>query len=1700
MNDTDPQVGTDNPDHSKEPAGSSLHRYESLLQSIDGIVWEADAETLKFIFVNNQAERLLGYPVRQWLTEPDFWVNHIHPDDREWAANYCRECTKNKQDHSFEYRMIAADGRVVWLRDVVTVAVAANGRLRLRGVMVEITDQIETTNALVTSETRLKLLLDQMPAIMWSTDTELRFTGLAGRGLASFEMPEGGLTGVSLSEYFRNDDPAFPAIAAHQGALLGQSSSYELGMAGRVFDCHVEPLRSANGEIAGCVGIALDVTERLEAKDALRRNEELFRAIVEDQTEMIVRWKPDGTRTFVNQAYCRTFGGTPSDFVGTSFYPHILEEYREGIREKVRSLTPGNPVATEMHQSISAGGKICWQEWTDRGIFDAHGTLVELQSTGRDITERKLAEERMGLLHSIVDDVESATDLNSALDVVLRRLCQKTGWVLGQVWLPNEDHTALECCPSWFAAEPGFEEFRDASCSAIIPPGVDIPGRVWTSRQCIWVEEVALDTNFPRLGAAERAGIRSCLGVPVLSSGETVVILEFFVREPLDEDEQFVAFMGTIAVQMGLVIERKRAEGRLHLMSERLQLATKAAQIGIWDWDIKNDKLVWDDATYRLFGMRRENFGGNIEALTDAIVADDRASVTEMLRATLQGEREFEGEFRILLPDGSIRYIEAKSQVFRDDGGAPIRMVGVNYDITRRKLAEHSLRESKAELTEAQRLAKVGSWTWDVATDVITWSDEVYRRRGVDTAETPPKLSDHQSFYTPESWAALRAAVEDSVATGKSYELELEIVRPGGRRAWTVIRSEVIRDAGGNVVKLRGTTQDITEEKLAEERLRLSEERFAKAFRASPDPISIYRHKDGVLLEVNERWVTVYGFTREEAIGRTSLQLRQINPVERERLRDLLSTQHSVRNFEIDLDTKAGEVRHISLSAEQIVINGELCNIFLHSDITEHKRAEERNQKLIHAMGERVKELTALHKTARILQDEDKSIPELLDEIVRTLPHAWQYPEITACRIYLGELELKTSNFKPTKWKQIADFTVAGAPGAIEVVYLEERSEADDGPFLAEERSLIDSLAEMISTALNHRIGQEELRESQRRFSDTLTNLEMIAVMTDTDGIITFCNDYLLRLTGWERAYVIGHNWYEMFIPDEERETVRNLLESMPSYFENNILTRSGEHRLVRWTNTALRSIDGQLIGVAALGDDITERKEIERQLIKSEERYRDLVENALDIIYTHDLAGSYTSINKAGERITGYARDEVLGMNLAQIMDPDSLDRSREMLATKLAGQDETVYDLNIIAKDGRRISIEVSTRLVVQDGKEVGVQGIARDVTERRQLEEQLRQSQRLESVGHLAGGIAHDFNNMLTAINGYSDLTLRQLPADDPLRSHVEEIKKAADRSASLTQQLLAFSRKQVLQLKVFNLNEVVLDMQKMLHTLIGENIDLQTDCASDLGSIKADPGQIEQVVLNLAVNARDAMPRGGDLTIKTENVYLDKETAEQLLAAEGPHVLLSVKDNGSGIDEETCRHIFEPFYTTKELGKGTGLGLATVYGIVKQSRGCIWVDSEVGSGTTFQIYFPLVDEGVQTLERKPERGIALTGTETILLIEDEELVRSLVRDLLKNCGYKVLVAANAAEAFAACKQQGKKPIHLLVADVVMPDKSGPELAGELSGIYPKMKVLYISGYTDDAVMHHGILNSDINFLQKPFTAESLAAKVREVLDKK
>ena len=613
---------------------------------------------------------------------------------------------------------------------------------------------------------------------------------------------------------------------------------------------------------------------------------------------------------------------------------------------------------------------------------------------------------------------------------------------------------------------------------------------------------------------------------------------------------------------------------------------------------------------------------------------------------------------------------------------------------------------------------------------------------------------------------------------------------------------------------------------------------------------------------------------------------------------------------------------------------------------------------------------------------------------------------------------------------------------------------------------------------------------------------DMIAVV-DMEGRRIYNSLSYQSVLGYSPEELQASSAFEQIHPDD-REQVRKAAEEARVRGSGKTLEYRFRHKNGNWlfiesTSSVIRNAKGEPEKLVIVNRDITERKKTEEALRRSETGFRTVVEDAPYGIFRANAKARLLQVNPALQTMLGYeSEEELLHSDLANDIFRQAGEYQR-MIDQLIRAEEFKDMEMEWKRKDGTPITVRCSGRRGGEgNGSPAYFELFAEDVTEKRVLERQLRMAQKMEAIGRLSGGIAHDFNNLLGVIIGYSALLKRKLTESNALFDHALEIEKAGQRAASLTKQLLAFSRQQVLTPSVLNLNTLATDMEKMLPRLLGEDIEVRLVLDSELGQVKADQSQIEQVIMNLAVNARDAMPVGGKLRILTSNVELDREYARSHPGSKTGHfVMLSVTDTGTGMDSETLAHIFEPFFTTKERGKGTGLGLATVYGVVKQSNGYIWVDSKLGEGTSFQVYLPRHNEQVLVEEQKNDTEEKLRGSESILLVEDADPLRKLAHTFLESAGFHVMTAESGERAMEVVAGY-LGTFDLLLTDVIMPGMNGRVLSEQLLPRQPGMKVLYMSGYTDSFIAGHGVLDPGTNLLHKPFTEEVLIRKIREVLD--
>jgi two-component system cell cycle sensor histidine kinase/response regulator CckA len=859
--------------------------------------------------------------------------------------------------------------------------------------------------------------------------------------------------------------------------------------------------------------------------------------------------------------------------------------------------------------------------------------------------------------------------------------------------------------------------------------------------------------------------------------------------------------------------------------------------------------------------------------------------------------------------------------------------------------------------------------------------------------------------------------------------------------------------------------------------------------------------REGIVRVANRAACRLLGFSEGSLVGESITVIQNFFP--REKIESVLETG-SLRNYKVSYPVPDNGVLMLEISASVIRDRAgyPVAVVCLARDITERRQAEE----AIKASEERFRSVAQSANDAIVSADSRGDIISW-NRGAQTM-FGYREEEILGRPLTV----LMPERYRAGHRKGLERMRTTGEAHVIGKT-VELHGLRKDGTEFPLELSLAtwktgheNFYSGIIRDITERKRAEEALKESNEFNQQIIASAKQGIIVYDRELKYVLWNPFMEEMVGLSADQVLGKHCLELF-PFLRDQGVYALLEralegeyaTAPNI--NYSIPLTGRTGWVSGQYGPFRNATGEIIGVIGILSDITEQKRGEEALRQSEEQFRLLVATVKDYaIIMLDPAGHVVSWNEGAERIKGYRADEIMGQHFSRFLPREDIEAGKPALALKIAVEQGTYEETGWrVRKDGTRFWANVVITAIRDQAETLrGFSKVTRDITERKHLEEQLRQSQKMEAIGSLAGGIAHDFNNLLMVITGYSQLLLDRLDQGDPLRGDIKEIKQAGERAAGLTQQLLTFSRRQMLTLEVLDLNAIVTGMGNMLRRLIGENIHLVLRPEQALGMVKADRGQIEQVIMNLVVNARDAMSRGGQLTIETANVEMNETQASRHgnLKA-GAYVMLAVTDTGCGMDVDTQARIFEPFFTTKEQGKGTGLGLSTVYGIINQSKGSIEVESEPGKGSTFTIYLSRIKSEVKTEGSAVAAGVP-RGSETILVVEDEDIVRGLLRKVLQANGYVVLEAASGRDALWL-SQDHAGPIQLLITDVVMPGMNGRELAERLMPLRPDMKVIFISGYIDDAVVRKGVAEFQANFLQKPIEPSILMRKVREVLER-
>jgi two-component system, cell cycle sensor histidine kinase and response regulator CckA len=1184
------------------------------------------------------------------------------------------------------------------------------------------------------------------------------------------------------------------------------------------------------------------------------------------------------------------------------------------------------------------------------------------------------------------------------------------------------------------------------------------------------------------------------LGPGLLATALSASVAEYFFLQsrgslttPSPDNKIGLALFVLVGVGISAladVMDRRAAE--LRRSKAELDRAQSVARIGSWYLDIPGSVLTWSDETYRIFQVP---MGTPIteEGFLRQVHPDDRQPLLDAWSAAVI-RKNHDFEHRILVGD-EIKWVRERAQIELDADGKPISATGTVQDITDRKRSEMAQELLASIITSSS--AAIASGTLDGI--VTSWNPGAEAMYGYTAEEMIGK-----SIYRVVP-PGLSSEIVETAERGRRGEraLQFETVRTrkDGSRIDVSRSTSPIFDHTGRVIGISLIAHDISERKRAEEKLRASEERLRLAQRVAGIGTFDWDVQTGL-----SRWTPelerLYGLTPGTFDGRPETFLNLIHPQDRARVAALL--QEADRTGEGEGEWRVvwpdGTVRWLAsrwgVSKDE---GGKPDRAFgINLDITERKRAEEKSRKTEVRLQLQIDRMPigciVWDKRIRVTQwnpAAERIFGFTAEEVMGRHPSEFMIPagtrpqlEAIISKLVHGDTTVQSTNRNLTKSGRRISCQWTNTP-------LKE----PDGTLVG-----VLSMVEDVTERKRNDYARELLASIVTSTSD--------AIISETlEGKITSWNSGAEAIYGYQAKEMIGQSVACLIPPDRSSE-FSEILEKTTKpaqtiHLDTVRLRKDGSRVDVSLTVSPIRNRIGGVIGISVIGHDITERKRAEEQVRKASRYTRRLIEASPDPLLTISPDGKITDANFATETVTGLSRERLIGSDFCNYFtEPEQARKAYEHVF-----EQETVRDYPLAIRDifGRLTHVLYNASVFRNEAGEVeGVFAVARDISERRILEEQLLQAQKLEAIGQFAGGIAHDFNNLMSVILGYAGLIQERLSPGHALMQPVEHIRRAADRASGVTRRLLAFSRKQVMRPKLFSINDLVAEVSKMLARFLGENIEVLLKLSPDLARVKADPVQIEQVLMNLAVNARDAMPTGGTLTIATENVELDHDY-QKLHApiVPGSYVMFSVSDTGIGMSEETRSHLFEPFFTTKGMGEGTGLGLSIVYGVVKQSGGNIWVHSEEGQGTIFKVYLP-AHAAAEEMELKPEPQMKPPiDAGTILLVEDEAALAELAQEVLEREGYAVMSAGTAEEALQLARSH-PGPVQLLLTDVILRGRTdGIDLAAQLTKERPEIKVLFMSGYSDALTSSGRRFDPHLVLLEKPFSPASLCAKVSEVL---
>jgi PAS domain S-box-containing protein len=1515
--------------------------------------------------------------------------------------------------------------------------------------MRDITERHLAEQALKESEDRFRTLIEDSPESLFLTDVQ--GTVLAASRVAARRLGENldQIIGVLSFDLFPPEVSARRREMFDQAVATGLPVRLEDARGDRHFDIHYNPILDADGKVSRVSVLGIEITDRKKAEQALKESEATLRTLIEANPESLFLLDTRGVILAASHVAAQRLGKSLEEIIGTDLHgmlPPEVSKKRFEIMQKL--VTTGKPARFE-----DLRGDFYFDS-SITPIFD-QDKVVQVAVLAMDITNRKHAEQAL-------------KDSEARFRAIFAT-AQDTVFIKDRSFRYTQVNPAMER----LYGRPEAEIIGKTDLELV---GAADAERIWKQDRRVLNGEVV-----------KGAHTVPAQGVPVTFH---------YIKAPLhDEAGEIVGICG-IARDIS---DLRRAEDALEESEERFRMLFDHVPDAYILADMQGEIIDCNQAAEDLAGYGREELVGNNFACLPWLDFRQQVRLADLLAQTARGEVMGPVDFNLTRKDGG--------EVIAEGMSLPLYIQGQNLvltiirDVTARKRAEAGLRESEERfrmLFEHAPDSYILSNNQGEIIDCNKATDDL-------TGYLREELIGKNFAYLPILDLQQQIRMTELLAQAAPGEilgpLDFSFIRKDGREVLVEGKSLPLNIQGRTMVL--AIARDITARKLAEEALRESEERYRALFDASPDAITVMDLEMNFLMG-NRRGLEIWGQDSLDQ-GRFRKAIEYIVPEDRPRamaaMQALLATGQT-QTFDTTMVKQDG-TRFPSLNSAALIrdfAGKPQAIIGVARDITALKQAE-----------------AGLRESEQRFRDIIENAAEWVWEVDPQGKYTYSSPVVAQFLGYkpeeiLGQYFYDT--FLPEEREELKSAALATFAVKQPFKDFDNTNLHKDGRIVRLSTSGVPILDEQ-GNLLGYRGADIDITARKQAEEALAAHLEFLRLLLDTipnpiffkdaQGFYLGCNKAFEDFVGITRQEIVGKSVYDVSpreLADEyHRMDVAAFEATGTQVYESRVQAADGTRRHVVFHKATFPDPAGGVGGLVGIITDITGLKQAEAELRQSEQRFRLMAETIQDVFWiATPRIGKTVYVSPGFEYIWGRTSEALYRHPklFLETVHPEDRERVKsEIIAARERGV-AWDHEYRIIRPDGTMRWI-LNRGFPVRDDQGIVTlfTGVATDITEHKAMEGQLLQAQKMEAVGRLAGGVAHDFNNLLMAITGYGELMRAKVLKDDPLYGHLENILKAGERATALTQQLLTFSRQKIVHPEVIDLNQVLLDLEPMLRRLIGEDLDLEVITDPKPAAVKADPGQMGQIIMNLVVNARDAMPQGGRLTLKTAAVdFMVGCNTRFGLVPPGAYLMLVAQDTGVGMDEATQAYVFEPFFTTKETGKGTGLGLSTVYGIVKQSGGYLDLESSPGAGSTFTIYLPRLEATVVPPKAKIPITASFQGEETVLLVEDEDMLRGLLAKYLRLYGYTVLEARHGGEALLTCERH-PGPIHLMVTDVVMPQMSGRELADRLTPLRPEMKILYMSGYTEDALVQHGVADLAVAFLQKPFRPIELARRVHAVL---